>query len=122
MIKLEKLASLMNEITSEKGELALFGLFLREDAQDKWDLVVAGPWLEKDKRGALNYISKKVAAHLTSPELMSLSRIVILEEGNPALEAVLRIVQLEEGRVEVQDSNFSGLQIKHAYIMRAKKP
>ena len=34
----EKLALLEREVSDEKGEFSLFGLFLREDAQDedKW--------------------------------------------------------------------------------------
>ena len=36
---IEKLASLERDIASEKGESSLFALFLREDANDTWDLL-----------------------------------------------------------------------------------
>ena len=37
----EKLASVEREVSSEKGDFRLFALFLREDAQDRWDLLVS---------------------------------------------------------------------------------
>jgi hypothetical protein len=43
---IEKLASLERDVASEKGEFSLFGLFLREDAEGKWDLLASAPWLE----------------------------------------------------------------------------
>ena len=48
----EKLASLERDISSEKGDFSLFALFLREDAYDRWDLLVSSPWIEiNEKKG-----------------------------------------------------------------------
>jgi len=44
---LDKFVSLERDIASEKGEFSLFALFLREDAEDNWDLLASAPWLEK---------------------------------------------------------------------------
>ena len=41
---IEKIVSLEQTISTEKGDFVFFALFLREDAQDKWDLVVSAPW------------------------------------------------------------------------------
>jgi hypothetical protein len=121
MIKLEKLTSLLSEITREKGELTLFALFLRDNSVDMWDLVVAGPWYEKDQRAGLAYLSKKVNTRLTTPELLSLSRIIILEKDNPVLQAILDAVPPKQDKAKLHNFNFHGLQIKHAYIFHAKK-
>jgi len=42
----EKPRKLEAEIAAEKGPFLLFALFLRQDAADRWDLVVAAPWIE----------------------------------------------------------------------------
>src|SRR5713101_7927728 len=78
----EKLASLERDIASEKGEFSLFALLLREDADDKWDLLASAPWLEANNRESLEYLVNQLRARLDTQELLSLSRIVLLEPGD----------------------------------------
>ncbi|MEW6210254.1 MAG: hypothetical protein AB1631_17945 [Acidobacteriota bacterium] len=111
----------MNEVSAEKGEFVLFGLFLREEAQDKWDLVVSAPWLEESKLKGLGEFVKKAASIVGQQELLTLSRIITLNHDDPNLEAILGTVQIENGPAEIRNSNFFGLEIKHAYILRAKR-
>ena len=115
---LEKIASLEREVSGEKGEFSLFGLFLREDAQDKdkWDLLASAPWLEADKSKGLAYLAKVIQKRLEPDELLSISRIVVLERGDPILESIHKAVNVKHGKVEVKDSNFSGVQITQACI------
>ncbi|UCC96728.1 MAG: hypothetical protein JSW66_12890 [Phycisphaerales bacterium] len=115
---LEKLASLERELSDEKGDFSLFGLFLREDAQDedKWDILVAAPWLDADKKKGLAYLAKEIQERLEPDELLSISRIVVLERGNPTLEAIHKAVKVKHGKVEIKDNNFSGVQITKACI------
>jgi hypothetical protein len=117
----EKLVFIEHEVSSEKGEFSLFGLFLREDLESKWDLVVSASWIEPDKEHALDYLAKRLQSHLQPQELLTISRIVLVDENSPASEAVHRAIRVEGGTAEVQDSNFFGLQIKHAYIITSKK-
>jgi hypothetical protein len=114
----DKLVSLEREISSERGEFSLFGLFLREDAQDsdKWDILVSAPWLEVNKKDGLEYLVNQIGKKLEPDELLSISRIVVLEKGNPVLQAINKAVNVKHGRVEVRDSNFSGVQITQACI------
>jgi predicted O-linked N-acetylglucosamine transferase (SPINDLY family) len=114
----EKLALLEQEVSDKKGEFSLFGLFLREDAQDedKWDLLVSALWLDADKKEGLAYLAKEIQKQLKPDELMSISRIVVLEKGDPILEAIHKTVKVKHGKVEVKDSNFSGIQITQACI------
>lgn len=117
----EKLVAMEREISEERGTFALFALFLREDALDKWDLVASAPWLEEDKKESLAYLSDRLRSHLTQEELLSFSRIVLIDRDNPFLEAVQRAVSSEHRDVEVKDSNFFGLEISHAYIITSKR-
>jgi len=114
----EKLALLEREVSDEKGEFSLFGLFLREDAQDedKWDLLVSALWLDDDKKEGLTYLAKEIQERLEPNEILTISRIVVLERGDPILEAIHKAVNVKHGEVEVKDSNFSGVQITQACI------
>ena len=117
----EKLVPLEREISADKGEFALFALFLREDAQDRWDLVVSASWIEADKKKALDYLVNQLQPRLKPQELLSISRIVLIDEDNPALEAIHKAIRAEHGTTEVRNSNFFGLQIEHAYIITSKR-
>lgn len=115
---IDKIVSLEREISTEKGDFSLFGLFLPEDAQDKdkWDLLVAAPWIDVDKKEGLEYLAKKLQKRLEPDELLSISRIVILEKDNPVLEAIHKAVKVKHKNFEVKDSNFFGVEITHAFI------
>ncbi len=118
---LDKLRSLERKISSEKGEFSLFALFLREEAQDKWDLLASALWLERNKREGLEYLVDQVRSRLDSVEFLSLSRIVLLEKNNPVLRAIHQAIGVKHGMAEVIDSIFNGLSIKHAYIITSKR-
>jgi hypothetical protein len=116
---LEKLTTIEREVSADKGDFRLFALFLREDSPDKWDLLVSAPWADDDPPGASDYLARLVQSRLETDELLSLSRIVVLPPGNPSLMALVRTIHVQHGRVETRESNFSGIQIRHAYIVTA---
>jgi len=117
----EKLRTLEQNISEEKGSFLLFALFLREDAPDRWDLLVAAPWIPKSKNTALKYFSNKLIQTLSQKELLKLSRIAIIGPDEPALSAIQQAMHVEHGLAEIKDSNFFGLQIKHAYIITSRR-
>ena len=77
----EKLSRLERTLSQEKGVFNLFALFLREDAPDVWDLVVAAKWIEDDEPAALLEISKRVQAFLSAHEITKISRVVVINES-----------------------------------------
>ncbi len=107
-------------VAQEKGGFSLYALFLREDEHDQWDMVIAAPWIEKDKKSALHYVANKVQQMFTPNEMLHISRIVIIETDNPALPAINQAIHIEHGSMEVKNSDFFGLQIKHAYIITSQ--
>lgn len=117
----ETFISIEREISSEKGGFTLFALILLEDAFNKWDVVVCAPWLKSDERESYDYIVKHVKAHLKQKEMLTLARIVILKEDNPGLDAIHEAINTEHNSIEIKDSNFFGLEIKHAYIITSRK-
>ena len=112
-----KLAKLEQDIAKEKGKFILFGLFLREDSPDLWDILVSAPWITKNKDESIKYIAERINRVLEPEEVLKLSRIVIIEQDNAALSALQGAVHVEHGLAEIKDSNFFGLQIKHAYLI-----
>ena len=130
---LERFIQLERTLAEEKGEFGLFALFLREDAGAgsgtsgysgyfaKWDLIVAAPWIEGGRKEALSHITRRIQEAFTSVELSKLSRIVPVDLANPEVEAINRAVRIQHGQAEMRDSNFFGLQIKHAYIITSQR-
>jgi hypothetical protein len=118
---IDKLRLLETEISQKQGDFSLFALLLREDAQNKWDLVASASWFWSDKKKTLDYLAKKLRSRLTSDELLTLSRIVLIEESNPTLHALQQAFQVHHTPIEVQDCNLFGLQIQRAYIFTSRR-
>ncbi|MEO6050999.1 MAG: hypothetical protein ABIP78_06670 [Pyrinomonadaceae bacterium] len=119
---IEKFQDLELEISKVKGDFALFALFLRDDSVDKWDIVVAAPWIENDRKNALAYITSRIQLVFSKAELTRISRVILIDEANPALSAVNTAIRMNHGAAEVKDSNFFGLRIKHGYILTSQRP
>ncbi len=111
----------MEEVSAERGEFVLFGVFLREEAQDKWDLVISAPWLEEGKLKALGEFVEKAASIVGEEELLTFSRIVTLNHDDPNLNMILENIKVDNGPLELWNRDFFGLEIKHAYILRATR-
>jgi len=119
----DKFVALEREIADERGEFTLFALFLREDVDNKWDVVVSAPWFGGEEKRELDYFANKIQSRLRPEELVMLSRIVLAEPNSEAVKTVNRAISVGHGKpvVEVLDSNFFGLQIKRAYIIASKE-
>ena len=120
-IIIDKLKQQEEIMANEKGPFDLFALFLREDAPLKWDLVVAAEWIDRNKEASFKYVASVVQTALSTEELLKLSRIVLIDEGNPALEALWKAVSVEHKVAEIKDCEFFGLQIKHAYLITCRR-
>ena len=117
----EKLRDIELELIQEHGDFELFALFLREDAPDKWDVIVSSEWAREDKKSALNSIVAKINSSLNPEETVKLSRIIILNKDDAALNALHSAMHVEHSIAEISDSNFFGLAIKHAYLITSKR-
>ena len=116
----EKLRGLERTLSEEKGPFNLFALFLREDAPDVWDLVVAAKWIEEDRPAALADISRRVRDSLGADEITKIARVVVVDRTDPALKAIASAISTEHGIAEVANSTFFGLAIRHSFIITAE--
>ncbi len=117
----EKLRDIEIELSKENGDFELFALFLREDAPDKWDVIMSAEWARNDKKAALNSIVEKIQSSLSAEETVKLSRIIILNKDDEALNALQGAIRVEHSLSEISDSNFMGLAIKHAYLITSMR-
>lgn len=116
----DKLISLEKKIAAERGEFSLFALFLREDAENKWDLVAAAPWLNADSMQDINYIANKLKAYMEDSELLSISRIVLLELNDHIVQIINKYCRVTRGgSLELNDSQLFNIALpfKYAYII-----
>lgn len=122
---LDRFVNLERVISDNKGDFSLFALFLREDSVDKWDLIVAAPWIDADRKEALKYITSQVQGTFSSDEISRLSRIVLVDPANPSVAAISKAISkalsIQHGQAEIRDSTFFGLQIKHGYIITSQR-
>ena len=116
-----KLIDIEKKMSEKKGAFNLFALFMREDAENKWDLLVSSKWISKNKPESLKYIASNVQDALTQKELVKISRIVIIDNDNSALDAIHQSLTTEHSITEIRNSIFFGLPIQHAYIITSQK-
>jgi hypothetical protein len=73
-------------------------------------------------RGAVDYFVNQIKSQFGAQDLTSLARIVVVDPQDAAVQALNSAVQTEHGGVEIRDSNFFGLPIKHAFIITSRQP
>ena len=82
---LEKLKEVVLTLEKESGPILVFALFLRVDPLEKWDIVVAAPWLDPNNISSYNSVTTRIQAVLSTSELVQLARIVILADSDPVV-------------------------------------
>jgi len=117
----DKFRIIERAISDERTSFALFGLFLREDAQDKWDLIVSASWLTGDHLKNLEYITGKLKLHLNSSEMTTISRIILLNPEDNFVKNVNSAINVEHGKVKFEDCIINDISIKSAIIITSKR-
>ncbi|PWU16051.1 MAG: hypothetical protein C5B45_01365 [Chlamydiae bacterium] len=88
-------------------------MFLPSESNDKWDFIVAAPWLNSNELESYKLISGKLQTSLTESELLQIARIVILDPE----DQVVKFLQTLE-TVEELTGKFK-FEIKQAYLLRS---
>jgi hypothetical protein len=112
---------LEREITREKGEFSFFALFERDELPDRWDLLFAAPWATNEQESG-SYMVEKIKTLLGLEDLVSLSRIVVVDSNNlqpGELAESLGITDETTGTVEVGTRTIFGVPVKRAFIIKA---
>lgn len=119
---IEKLASIEKSVSTQKGNFWLFALLERTESPDKWDLIVAAPWLQEESRKSLDEIIELVGSELSETELLQLSRIIVLNPENPVVQHLTSAFNHEHAFNHVENTVINGMEISRAIIITSRRP
>lgn len=121
---LDKLKKLISSLeTDKKSEFLIFAMFLPDESNDKWDLIISAPWLNSSELDSYKFISDKLQKYLTDPELIQIARIVILDPEDQVVKFLQTLETVKNGgykelRPEELTEKFKFV-IKRAYLLRS---
>lgn len=119
--QIKKLQDVEKTLCEEKGPFEFFALFLREDAPEKWDLIISSDWAREDKKAAMELVIEKVASVFEDSEILMLSRLIILaKDDDSGFKALNRALHVDHGLIELSDCVIFGVSIKHAYLITSQ--
>lgn len=119
---LEKLKLVEQELAGKHGPFTLFAYVLPADAElERWDLLVAGPWVESPNRDIIREIVESLQRYFTLEEMILLGAVVPITRPNPGLDAMHEEVQVEHGLVEIRDFQFYQVDIAKGYVITSQR-
>ena len=122
---IEKLKSAISSLEKENGPLLICALFLRDDALEKWDIILAASWLNPKEMRSYEILSKKLQKFLSASELVQFSRIVVLDQDDPIISFLLELETVKNGGYKELAANVLSekfrFTIKKAYLLRSQK-
>jgi len=118
---IQKMVKIEKYFVRQKGDFQLFALFLRDGSPGKWDVLVSAGWIDADKQQALKIITEQLTTKLNKDELMSLSRVVVINKDNETIPAINQLISVKHQVTEIYDKNFFGLDIKQAFLISSSR-
>ncbi|MEX2139285.1 MAG: hypothetical protein WD894_08495 [Pirellulales bacterium] len=116
-----KLAAIERDFANKKGSFSLFALLLREDAlPDRWDLVVAGPWMDDDIHAGQREIAEVVQSRLKSEEVIRLSFVVAVNSTDPRVREINREISVEHGLEKFYHREFFEMPMDKAIFITSR--
>jgi hypothetical protein len=116
----EKVAQIERQIAEAKGPFTLFALFERDNLPTRFELVFAAPWVD-DKGKALREFVAVLKEHLSLEQMISLSRVIILDPCDEPVRSFTSAFDVEHGRLEVREENIFGLPIGQGLIITSRR-
>jgi hypothetical protein len=118
---INKFTEIEKDISAEKGDFILFGVFLREDSPDVWDVVIAASWFGEDKTKDMKYIVSKIHKKLTYKERAKLSRVVLMDKRDNFVQNITAVIGARHTQTEFVGCVFNNVLIKHGYIITSQR-
>ncbi len=117
-----KLLNLIKQISTEKGEIALFLLMKIDSEANKWTIVISSPWIDRANRiNILNYWLEKIRNSLVREELNSIARITFLSTEDHFVTSFNRTIKVTESAVNLKNTEIAGINIYEAIILVSQK-
>ncbi len=118
---IQRVEEVENFLSQKRGLFALFALLEREDTPERWDVLVAAPWLSTDRGGILT-VAEQLTSRLTQDQIVQIARIVPLTPESDFvlfLQGVYKEMSVTGGRVRLGASVLSDIEIRSGYILAA---
>ena len=107
------------ELAAEQGPFTLFCLVQREES-NKWDVIVAAPWIGDNLRFVLETLVGKVKSVGGTAALLEISRFVPLTSRDEFVRAIRDNVSAEHDLVEMPPDTIGRIDIARGYIITSK--
>ncbi len=114
---IEKMKEVEREWSLKRGPFRLFTIVIRENAPEGLiDIVLSAAWITNEKT-FLDEFTASLGMLLNPEEIMSISRIVVLDISEPFIGRFLQWFRPGETSAELHDTVVNGISIKHAYLL-----
>ncbi len=128
---LQRYRLLEKSLSADCGPFQLFGIFLRENAPNRWDIVASAHWIEASHMNARNLFARRLQKEFPVDDLILLSQIALFPPTGADYETAMRRIEravraasgsaeLEHSLVEMRDVDLFGQTIDRAYIITAQ--
>ncbi len=128
---LHRFQRLEKNLSAEHGPFHFFGLFLRENAPNRWDIVASASWIEASHVSARKLFAHRLQKEFPIDELILVTQIAFVVPEGLQYEAAMRRIahavraatgssEVKHGLVELRDMDLFGQTIAHAYILTAQ--
>jgi hypothetical protein len=118
----EKFTSLEKSLSAQNGSFWLFALLERAESPEKWDLLVAAPWLQEGSRESLYDITELIGKKLNETELLQLSRVIVLNPDNPVVQHLTSAFGHEHAFNHIENTVINGMAVSRAVIITSRWP
>lgn len=116
-----KLKAIELKLSQEKGSFKLFGLFLRSDVENKWDILVSANWIGDERKKFLDTIVTLINSEVEASELTDISRLIILNPDEPIVRTINTLINVEHGDVVFNNNIVGNIRIEKAIIITSRK-
>lgn len=122
MITSKTLRRAMHKMAAKKGDFTLFATFMRSNGLGLWDLVVAAPWLNKERYKAMREVAGLLREAVGKSAISGFAKVVPVDADDPSVQFILTNLPVEDGEIRIKKPDLFDLEFDEAIIFRAKKP
>lgn len=110
----EKMHEIELTLSQTKGEISLFLLVEREEAPERWDVIIAASWGPDGLRDVVAEITKR----LTTEELVLVSRVLTFATDEPWVTQFTTLFRVTNSRnTRIVNLRVGSVQIVSGYVI-----
>lgn len=116
-----KITDVEKKMSKELGKFNLFALFERDDIEGKWDVLISMSISASRKNEIVKRVHAEFIKELPKDVIIDISRFVFLEPIHPIVQNLNMVAHVQHGNMEIRDSMFNNLFIRHAIIISSQR-